>query len=112
MIKTIEVNIDGFPPVEFAHVSASAAFARAWESYCSAYQCTFKEFMQIARRRVVPNRKGVGEPIRVCGRNAWTLEPQGHTTLFVYDGEKVPMSAHHSEVEKGHSNRGESDHGQ
>ena len=101
-IKTIEVFIEGFPPVEFSHVSASAAFAEAWRSYCSAYQCTFKEFMKIARRRTVPNPKNVGLPITVCGKNAWTIEPPQHTTKFVYDGEKTIMSAHHSEMVEGH----------
>ena len=108
-IKTIEVNIRGFPPVTYSHVSASAAFARAWESYCSAYECTFKHFMTIARRHIIPNPPGVGEPIRVLGRNAWTLEPQKHTTQFVYDGEKVVMTAHHSEIEQGHTKEGQAD---
>ncbi len=101
-VKTIEVSVDGYGVAMFTHVSASAAFARAWESFCSAYECSFKEFMKMARRRSVKNPPGVGLPIRVLGRNAWTIEPLKHTTQFVYDGERVIMSAHHSEIEQGH----------
>lgn len=102
-ITTIEVSITGLNPVKFSHVSASAAFARAWREYRLAYDCTFKHFMSIARRRIIENPAGVGAPIRVCGRNAWTLEPRQHTTKFVYDGEVTIMIAHHSEIEDGHN---------
>lgn len=102
-IKTIEVTVTGHAPVLFSDRSVSAAFAQAWQAYCSAYDCTFRHFMQIARRVTVPNPAGVGEPIRVLGRNAWTLESRKHTTRFLYDGERVIMTAHHSEIEDGHA---------
>lgn len=101
-IKSIEVSVRGFDPVVYSHVTAAAAFSRAWSDYCHAFECTFRHFMTIARRRTVENPAGVGEPIRVCGRNAWTLEPRRHTTRFVYDGERVVMTAHHSEIQDGH----------
>ncbi|MBV48199.1 MAG: hypothetical protein CMN10_07030 [Roseobacter sp.] len=99
-IKTIEVTVQGFPPVTASHVTAAAAFADVWRKY-QVYddRCTFRRFMEIATRRVVPNPPGVGDPINVCGRPAWSLEPPAHTRAFVYDGERVPMRAHHSEIE-------------
>lgn len=100
MIKTIEVTVNGFAPVTFSHVSASAAFAAAWRAYCSYDDsCSFRRFMQISTRRSVPNPPGVGDQIKVSGRLAWSLEPPAHTRAFVYDGERVPMRAHHSEIE-------------
>lgn len=101
-VTSIEVSISGFPPVVYSHVTAAAAFARAWSDYCNAYECTFGHFMKIARRRKIENPAGVGSAIRVCGRNAWTLEPRRHSTRFVYDGERTMMVAHHSEIQDGH----------
>lgn len=105
-VTTIEVTVDGFPPMGFSHVSAAAAFAAAWRQYCHAYECTFREWMTKAKRRKIDNPAGVGAPIRVLGRNAWTLEPRQHSTKFVYDGESVAMCAHHSEIEDGHNDQG------
>lgn len=101
-IKSIEVSVGGFDPVVYSHVSPAAAFVRAWGDYCNAYECTFRHFMKIARRRKVENPEGVGAPIRVCGRKAWTIEPRRHSTRFVYDGERTIMTAHHSEIQDGH----------
>lgn len=103
MIKTICVSVTGYGEATFSHISSAAAFASAWRSFRSARDCTFKEFMRMAHRRVVPNPPGVGAPIRVSGRNAWVIEPNEHSPAFVYDGEKVIMRAHHMDVEDGHS---------
>ena len=103
MVATIEVTVDGFPPVQVSHANANSAFIAAWNSYTSYDdRCSFRTFMTIAKRRKIANPPGVGEPIRVLGRRAWTLEPIRHTTRFVYDGERVALSAHHSEIERGH----------
>ncbi|MEO1042812.1 MAG: hypothetical protein AAFX52_11020 [Pseudomonadota bacterium] len=101
-VKSLEVTVQGFPPMVFTGATASKAFVGAWRQYCHAYQCTFGHFMTIAKRRAVPNAAGVGEPIRVNGRKAWTMEPRQHSTAFIYDGEDDVMVAHHTEIENGH----------
>lgn len=99
-ICTIEVTVQGFPPVQKSHVSAGAAFAAVWEDYRSYDDlCSFRKFMSIARRRSVPNPSGVGEKILVCGKPALALEPEGHTRAFVYEGERNIMRAHHAEIQ-------------
>lgn len=101
-VVTIEVTVGSHSPALFSHVSPSAAFASAWRAYQSAYECSFRDFMRVARRRKVPNPPGVGDAVRVCGRNAWMIDPHDHCPQFVYDGERTIMRAHHSEVETGH----------
>jgi hypothetical protein len=102
-IHTIMVSVTGYGEATFSHVSPSAAFAAAWRSFRSARDCTFKEFMSMASKLHIPNPPGVGDPIRVSGRNAWVIEPHHHSPAFVYDGERVVLRAHHSDVERGHS---------
>lgn len=106
-MKTIEVQVDGLPPMTVSAASAPAAFALAWDSYCEAYPCSFREFMKIARRKVIQNPPGVGDPITVLGRKAWALEPRRHTTTFIYaDADQYGRGvriAHHSEISEGHA---------
>ena len=100
-VTTIEVTVRGVSS-RFSHVSASAAFADAWRSYSDCYGCSFRDFMRVAIRRTIPNPPGVGDPIRVLGRNAWALEPRRHSTRFVYADGRVVMTAHHSDIQEGH----------
>ena len=107
-IVTIEVSVTGYGSARFSHRSASAAFASAWRAFRSARDCTFKEFMKLAQRRKIDNPPGVGEPIRVMGRNAWMIDPHDHSPAFIYaDGGPI-LRAHHGDVEKGHTKDGES----
>lgn len=101
MAKTIEVIVDGFAPMQYSAATASAAFMEAFRAYCSAYpKCTFKRFLQISSRKTIRNPPGVGDPIRVNGRNAIALEPRQHLTRFYYLGEKTSRVAHHSDIEE------------
>lgn len=110
-IVTIEVSVTGYGSARFSHISTGAAFASAWRAFQSASDCTFKEFMKLASRCKVDNPPGVGEPIRVLGRNAFMIDPHDNSPAFVYVGEKVILRAHHSDVEKGHAKQREQSDG-
>lgn len=103
-VKTISVSVDGYGTATFSNGTASGAFMDAYRAFLhAAPECTFREFLTRAYRLYMPNPPGVGEPIRVFGRNAWTLEPlRRGVTRFVYvDGGRA-MSAHYSDIVRGH----------
>lgn len=98
VIVTLEVGVMGYGSAKFSGVTYNAAFVRAWRSFQSARDCTFKEFMKIASRHRVPNPRGVGDRIQVLGRDAWLIKPDDHSPLFTYVGETRVLTAHHSDV--------------
>ena len=48
-VKRWECNVNGHAPVYIFAASRGKAFAECWRRYTSAYDCTFKRFIQIAR---------------------------------------------------------------
>lgn len=98
-VKTIVVSVPGYGEATFSNRTVGAAFADAWRAFNSACDCSFKDFMKRANRIVIPNPPGVGDPIRVCGRDAFTLEPLAHSTRFIYADDGHAMVAHHSDIE-------------
>lgn len=106
-IHTLRVSVFGYGEAQVSHVSPGAAFAEAWRMFCNAHEVSFRRFMIMAHRVSIPNPPGVGDPVRVCGRNAWIVEPHQHAPKFIYKGERAILSAHHSDIEQGHTPEGD-----
>ncbi|WP_269581889.1 hypothetical protein [Roseibium sp. Sym1] len=102
-IKLFEVNVSGFPPVNYAAASRGKAIASAWRDYTHAYDVSFKEFLKRASARRAQEPEDFGKPIIVCGQPGYLVtgvypNPSGYVR-FARDDEDYTHFSHPADVE-------------
>jgi len=82
-VKRWECNVNGHAPVYIFAASRGKAFAECWRRYTSAYDCTFKRFIQIARvgRASEHHLPHFGDPITVGGEPAFYVGYAGGNSI-------------------------------
>lgn len=116
------VTVQGFGPRTYAALSPAAARAEAWRDYTSAYECSFREFLErsTVHRCDAPEDDGygyvrraygvdpkLGERVRLINEGSSTgLEGEicypGQSTAHVIvliDGRKHPVAVHPTNIE-------------
>lgn len=102
-IRTYAVNVAGFPTAMYSARSAGKARARAWRDYSSAYDASFKRFLQISTVRRVADPPGVGRRILVGGKPATVVIGHGQYVHFMRDDSDVIVCSHPLDVTPLHS---------
>lgn len=99
-IRTYEITVDGFPPASYSARSPAKARVRAWRDYCSAYDASFKKFMQISRIARVDDPPGIGRRILVSGEPATAVIGYGQYVHFMRDDSDVILCSHPLDVQE------------
>jgi hypothetical protein len=97
-IKSYAVTVVGFPSVNYSARSPGAARARAWRDYTSAYDVSFKRFLQISRVARIPHPAGVGLRVLVGGEPATTIIGYGQYIHFMRDDGDTALCSHPNDV--------------
>lgn len=99
-MKTYAVTVDGFGDKIYTAVTPGKARAEAWRDFTSAFECTFREFLNISavRRCGAPAddgyayvRRNYGVPVKV-GQTVKIINEgriSGTTGVVVYPGEST-----------------------
>lgn len=98
-LRAYQVAVTGFPPAIYSARTPAKARTRAWHDYQAAYECTFKEFMRLARVTRAAWEDGRHTHVLVSGKPATLVIHPYRRDLFMYDGSDNVMCAHHSEIE-------------
>jgi hypothetical protein len=100
IVAPFEVSVTGFPGYTYFAASRGKALAKAWDSYRSFGDCTFGEFLRMARARKTEPTGRFGEPIKVSGREAFYISHNGQYVQFVLPGEDVVLNSHPMDVSR------------
>jgi len=100
LLKTYHVTVRGFSPIPYYAASAGKARATAWRDYGSAYNCSFKEFLQIATIRRAQDPENLGKKVTVSGLPAYQV-PHNLGTGFVRPGCETIFFSHPNDVVDG-----------
>lgn len=83
LIKRWSAQVDGHAEVVIHAASRGKAFAETWRRYTSAYDCSFKRFIQIARvTRNHNTPEHYGDPITVGDEPAFFIGHAGGNSLY------------------------------
>jgi hypothetical protein len=97
-IRPYEVRVDGFPPVKYSARHPAKARAQAWRDYSSAYDVSFKKFMQISRLARIADPPGVGRRIIVGGEPATVVIGYGQYVHYMRDDSDMIVCSHPNDV--------------
>lgn len=98
LIKRYDVKVTGFPSYPYDAPSAGVARSKAWDSYRSYSDISFKEFLKISTVRRGTEPEGYGRRIMVSGKLAYFVSSCGHATRFVLPGETTVFYSHPLDV--------------
>ena len=99
VLRSYQVDVDGFPPALFHGSSAGQARARAWRAWSSAWNGPFKEFLKISSVRRCGDPPDFGTPILVGGKAAFQAgAKRGNQVPFVRPGCDIIMLSHELDV--------------
>lgn len=98
-IRTYRITVDGYGGGLYCARSPSKARARAYQSFLSCRDATFREFLKISRIERVPNPRGVGDRIIVSGLPATrVVHGPGQYVAFMRDGSDEILFSHPADV--------------
>lgn len=85
--KAYIITVVGFPEVVLIHMNGHKAFMKAFSDYSSIYsECTFKNWLKIARCTRHKYMDKEITPVIVNGGAAWQVGPQkGNSIYYFYD---------------------------
>lgn len=101
-LKSWHVVVSTYPPAYYAAASRGMALSDAWRDYRICHNCTFGEFLRLARAYRVEPSEGFGAPIKVGGLPAYRVTglPQVNNYVrFVRPGSDAILFSHPADVE-------------
>lgn len=104
ILKPFTVSLNyagGFTQHTYYARSRGSATAAAWRDFTSAFDCSFRDFLRIARVSAADIKRGppFGDAITVCGKPAFYVSHDRQYIQFVRPGSDVILNAHPLDVE-------------
>ena len=99
LVSPWAVTVDGFDEIVVYAATRGKAMSKVWRSYVVCHDCTFGDFLRLAKCHRTVAHAEFGRKITVEGRPAFNIpSDRGHYVAFVYTCETNVLYAHPRDV--------------